>query len=386
MSDLAPVGPRSPAGTPTPRQQLVSDLPAVLVAFVAARVVVLAGWVVAGVLRGDSEPTIRLRAEGLLAWDGTWYRDIALFGYDALPDTAQRFFPLYPLVARWLAWPLGGGSSAVGWSLVVVANVTALAASVALYRLVLTERGDQQLARRAAIALALFPTGFVLVWAYSEALFVFAAVVVLWGARTRHWWVAALAGFAAGLTRPLGIFLAAAAAVELVRAVRSGRRDRELVGAVAAVLAPVAGTGVWLWWVGRREGDWLFPFTSQTELRGEAVNPLVRLWQGFGELLGPELLGDGLHLPFAIGFVVLVVVVARTWPASYTVFAVGVVVSALAADNLNSLERYALNAFPVVLAIAALCSTAWRRRGAVAVGVAGIGSLSALAWMGIYVP
>ena len=344
------------------------------------------GWVAAGVVRGGTEPTMRLRGEGLLAWDGTWYRDIAVFGYDALPDAALRFFPLYPLAARGLAWPFGGGSGPVSCALVILANLGALAAAVAIYRLVLVERGDQRLARWSAAALALFPTGFVLVWAYSEALFLLGAILVFWGVRTGRWWWAALAGFLAGATRPLGVFLAPAAAVELVRAWRGGLRGRQLLGGLASVLAPLLGTGVWLVWVADRTGDWLYPFTSQTELRGETVNPIVRLWQGVGELFGPEALGDGLHLPFAVAFVVLVVIVGRTWPLSYTLFAVGVLVAALAADNLNSLERYALNAFPVVLAVAGLCTTLWRRRVAAAVGVAGIVSLSLLAWIGTYVP
>ena len=370
----------------SPWPRLRADLGVVLPTFVAARAMVLVGWLAAGVVRGGTEPTMRLRGEGLLAWDGTWYRDIAVFGYDALPDTALRFFPLYPLLARWLAWPMGGGAGPVSWVLVLLANVAALAAAVAIFRLVLAERGDRRLARMSAGALALFPTGFVLVWAYSESLFLLAAIVVFWGARTRRWWWAAAAGLVAGATRPLGVFLVPAALVEAVRAMRAGARGRELAAALAAVVSPLVGTGLWLGWVGRRTGDWLFPFTSQSELRGDTVNPLQRLWEGFGELFGPEALGDGLHLPFALAFVVLVVVVARTWPASYTLFALGVLVAALAADNLNSLERYALNAFPVVLAVAGLCTTVWRTRIAAAVGVAGIVSLSGLAWMGTYVP
>jgi len=367
-------------------QRLVTDLVVILPAWLVARAAVLVGWLVAGAARGGTEPTMRLRGEGLLAWDGTWYRDIAVRGYEALPDEALRFFPAYPLVARWLAWPFGGGAGPVSWTLVLVANAASLVAAVAIYRLVVAERGDRSLARRAAVALALFPTGFVLVWAYSEALFLVCAIGVLWGVRRSRWWGAAAFGVVAGATRPLGVLLVPAAAIELVRAVRRGERGRALVGGVAAVVAPLVGTGLWLAWSTGRTGDWLFAFTSQSDLRGEAVNPVARLWEGVGELFGPEALGDGLHLPFAVAFVVLVVVVARTWPASYTVFAAGVLVAALAADNLNSLERYALNAFPVVLAVAALCTTVWRQRVAVVVGVAGIVSLSCLAWTGTYVP
>ena len=125
--------------------RLRADLGVVLPTFVLARLAVLAGWLAAGLLRGGTEPTMRLRGEGLLAWDGTWYRDIAVFGYDALPDAALRFFPLYPLAARALAWPFGGGSGPASWALVLLANLGAIAASVAIYRLVLRERGDHAL-------------------------------------------------------------------------------------------------------------------------------------------------------------------------------------------------------------------------------------------------
>lgn len=358
---------------------------AMVLAFVGARLAVGVGWLAAAALRGETEPSARLRSEGLVAWDGTWYRDIALYGYDALPDAALRFFPAYPLVARAVAWPFGGGSGAVSWSLVLIANVCAVAAGILMWRLVVSERGDRELAGRSVVALTLFPTAFVLTWAYSEGMFLVGAVGLFLGVRTRRWWWAAAAGFLAGASRPLGVFLALAAAIEAVRHWRSAP-TAERWGMVTSVVAPLAGTGVWLAWVGDRTGELLFPFTSQEALRGEAVNPVVRLFQGFGDLFGPEALGDGLHIPFALAFVALTVVVLRTLPSSYGVFTLAVLVSALMAENLNSLERYALNAFPIVIAVAGLCTTVWRRRAATVVGLAGLVSLSALAWMGTYVP
>jgi hypothetical protein len=350
---------------------------------VAARLAVLAGWVIAGVARSGTQPTTRLRGEGLLAWDGTWYRDIAVQGYGNIPEEALRFFPVFPMVARVVALPFG--SDAVPWTLVVVANVAAVVAAMMIRQLVIDERGDEALANRAAVALTLFPTAFVLVWAYSESLFLVAAIGVLWAVRTGRWGMAALAGLVAGATRPLGLLLAVAVAVEVVRAF-NGMHGRRRVAALAALVAPVVGTGAWLAWVGWRFGDPLYPFTGQGDFRGEAVNPLTRLWQALGDAVGPEMFGDGLHLPFAVAFVVLTIIVLRTWPVSYGLFTVAVMVTALAAENLNSLERYALNAFPLVLAVAGLCTVRWRSVTATAVGLAGMVSLSALAWMGIYVP
>ena len=63
---------------------------------------------------------------GALRVDGAFYRDIATKGYDALPDAALRFFPLYPLSGRGLGFLLGGNE---GLALLVIANVGALAAA-----------------------------------------------------------------------------------------------------------------------------------------------------------------------------------------------------------------------------------------------------------------
>ena len=49
----------------------------------------------------------------------------------------------------------------------------------------------------------------------------------------------------------------------------------------------------------------------------------------------------------------LLVLTFRWWPASYGVFAALVLAAALGAENLNSLERYGLNAFPLALSLAA---------------------------------
>lgn len=360
---------------------LREDLRALWPALVVSRVLVALAWWLAGAM-GEGEPTERLRAEGLLAWDGMWYRDIATLGYSGLPDEALRFFPLYPLLADVLAAPFGDGAVAV--SLVIVANVSAVAAAILVRRLVLFERADAVLATRAAVLMTLFPSAFVLVWTYSEALFLVATVGGLYACRRGAWAWAAAAGVAAGTGRPLGLLLTLPYLVELWRAwpfIEWARRTM----AVVAISTPVLGTGIYLVWVGERFGDPFLPFTVQGDFRGES-NPVERLFHGVGDMLGAERWGDGLHVPFAIGFVILAILVFRHWPVSYGIFAAAMLAVALAADNLNSLERYGLNAFPLVLALASVCVTQRRERLAIAVGACGVWSLATLAWMGLYVP
>jgi hypothetical protein len=294
---------------------LLADLKVVLVPWLTARALLVAGYVVAVAaadrLVADDKP--RALSEGLIAWDGTWYRDIAAHGYHSLPDEALRFFPLFPLLGKAFSVVTAGR---VDVALVVIANVASLALAVAIRRLVRFERGNVALADRAVWMVCLFPGAFVLAWGYAEALWLLAAVVVFWGIRSRHWWWAVAAGVVAGASRPLGIVLVVPAAIELARVWRSARTDEKVSG-VAAVVSPLLGAGAYLVWVGSSYGNFRLPFSTQGPLRGETINPLSRLWEGLHQMVGPDRFSDGLHVPFALAFVVLLVLTFRWWPASY---------------------------------------------------------------------
>ena len=81
---------------------------------------------------------------GLLSWDASWYERIAAYGYGRLGHEALRFFPLLPLLAR--AFGALPGTTP-GISLIMVANLAALAALAVLYHLVMFELGDEACAR-----------------------------------------------------------------------------------------------------------------------------------------------------------------------------------------------------------------------------------------------
>ncbi len=363
---------------------LVAEVVAVLPAWLVARVLVAAAYVVAVAAADRLTPDGRpdQLGNGLGAWDGTWYRDIARLGYEGLPDEGLRFFPLFPLFGR------GLGAAFLGHevvALVVIANVASLGFAVLVRRLVLAEGRSPAAAERAVWLTALFPSAFVLAWAYAEALMLAAATGMFLALRRQRWWWAAATGVVAGATRPLGLLLVVPAAIEVIRRWR-GLTAGERVAGAAAVAGPAVGTGLYLAWVGVAYGDPWLPFTVQEDLRGESVDVVTRLWDGVRDLFGPERFGDGLHLPFAVVFVVLLVVTFRRWPASYGAYAAVVLLASLSAENLNSLERYGLNAFPIVLTLALLTRDERVDRAVLAVSAAGFVALASLAWLGAYVP
>lgn len=378
-------------GPPHQRQggasDLSEDLRNVLPSWVTARLLVAAGFVVALAAADALVPGARPTQldEGLMSWDGTFYQGIAEHGYASLADAPVRFFPLYPLLGRALSVVFGGRGDI---ALLVITNVSALAVGVLVRRLVLVEKGRDRsglaVADRSVWLMMLVPPAFVLVFAYAEALLLVAAVGMFLCLRTERWWWAAALGVAAALIRPHGLFLVAPAAVEALRnwrAVTLGRWPARM----AAVAGPAVGTAIYLAWSERAFDDWQAPFRVQEAFRGEVVDPVTRLAQGFGDL-GTETFGDGLHLPFALVMLVLAGLTFRYWPASYGVYATVIVVVSISAENLNSLERYGLNAFPLVLTLAVLVGAPRAERVTLALCGGGLLAFTSLALLGALVP
>jgi hypothetical protein len=322
--------------------------------------------------------------QGLLGWDAAWYRDIAAGGYAAVPDAGLRFFPLVPLLGRAIAAVPGVTSGA---AMLVVANACALALGWMLYVLAGRERNDDDLARRSAWLVALAPPAFVLVMGYSEATAVVSGIAVFLAVRSQRWYLAALAGYFAGLARPLAVLLVVPA---LVEAWRAGRPvlPREWIARGVAVVAPLAGLLTYLAWARHRTGDFWYPIRSQEDptRRGDWVAPWTSLWRAAQDVGSTDRFGSGLHLFSALVFLALLAVLWRRWPASYTAYAGAVLLVALTASNLDSLERYAFAAFPFVLAAADVADTPNRERALFVLAGGALVAASVLVFTGVMVP
>jgi hypothetical protein len=351
---------------------------AVLVPYVLSRVIVVVTLVVCRHVLTTLQVAGRFRVQAsLLGWDGGWYRDIARGGYDAVAREGLRFFPLFPLLGHVVAWLPGVNAAA---AVVVVANVAALALGFAVRALVLEERADEALARRAVWLAYLLPPAFVLVMGYAEALFMTGAAVMLLALRRGRWWLAAVAGVAVGLTRPVGILLAVPALVEAVRT-----RDRT---ALAAVAAPVAGTFAYLGWAAHRTHDFWYPLRVQEDAtrRGGWLDPVRAVAHAVRELFSGDHLSAGVHAIAAVLLVVLLAVLWRRWPLSFAVYATVALFVALGSRNLDSLERYGLATVPFVLAAADLVADVAWERIVLVLASAALVIACVLAFTGVMVP
>lgn len=322
--------------------------------------------------------------DGLLGSDAGWYQTIAAHGYGALPRSATRFFPLLPLLDRGLH---DITSLTVGIASLLIANVAALLLGVGIYALVRSEFQDALLARRAVWLIMLAPPAFVFIMGYSEALLVLLAVAFFITIRRGNWWWAALFGYLAGTARPIGCLLVVPAVIEVARSWPGDRLSR-WPGKVVAIGSSVAGTVTYLGWVSATSGGFLEPLKIQQQQahHGALTDPVSTISHSLSHLAHGHHIGDGLHVPWIAVAVVLIVVAFWRLPASYGAFAVCVVLVALSGSNLDSFERYALSAFPLVIAAATLLRSPRVAATVYVLSGAAMALYAVLAFQGAYVP
>jgi hypothetical protein len=149
-------------------------------------------------------------------WDSYWYLDIAKNGYYLRGEKDQAnvvFFPLYPMLVR-VAAPLAGGNLVLaGWMVSIVFLALAV---LTLDRLTREFHPDIDPMRPAVFLLA-YPAAFFLNAVYSESLFLFLSLAMVFWARRGNFWLAAVFAGLASATRVAGVFLFVLLLVEFVQ-------------------------------------------------------------------------------------------------------------------------------------------------------------------------
>ncbi|MFM7065147.1 MAG: hypothetical protein ACKO04_16930 [Actinomycetes bacterium] len=366
--------------------------------WVWARVCVAAGFVVAHLLSGSVRlPDGRLHLdEGLMTWDGTYYRVLASGGYGAGVEGAGRFFPLYPTLGRVLEPVLGGRTDL---ALLLVTNLAAFAAGLVVWQLTREVCRNERDADRSAWVLALWPAAFVLVFAYAESLFVLAVAGTLLMLHRRSFGLAGLLALVAALVRPVGLLLVVPAVVEVAlawtgRPERPGPRNEDdhrpppkVAGSLLAVLGAPVGTLLALTWISAASGDaWSAPLDVQRQLRAGFHEPVTRLVRALLDV-GTGDLRDVVNLAFAVvGIGLLVISFRRRQPWAWQAYSLVTVLVVLSANNIDSLGRYLMAAVPLLVVLAQWADRPWRVRTVAVLGSAGLVAGTAAALLGRIVP
>ncbi len=210
-----------------------------------------------------------------LRWDAVYYAQIAAHGYAAAQaQTTPAFFPLFPLLMR-VTQPFTGGDLALAGLL--DANIAWLVALWQLY-LFTAETLGHPAARGAVFALSVFPAALFGFVAYPEALYLALAIAALRAMRGKHWWLAALLGMLAALTRQSGLLLVLPWLWEYGAQIRW--RWRRVRPDLLLALAIPAGTALFALVLWRAVGDPLAFLHAQRSWHRGWAWPWQTIWWG----------------------------------------------------------------------------------------------------------
>jgi Gpi18-like mannosyltransferase len=282
-------------------------------------------------------------------WDASWYRWIALHGYDRAGAHGHHanvvaFSPLYPLAYR-VSSRLPGPMTLWGSLLSTLLFGVALCV---LYDLGLQMFG-RDAAARSVLYLAVCPVAFVFSLPYSESLYL-AVTVAAFALTTRRPWAGGTLAALAVLARPIGVALVPALAWRIHRAGGRGRDHLPL-------LLPVAAQAAFSVYLAVHTGDSLAALHAQQHgwHRSLSVLPVV-----FAHTLWTGVLHTGsLAAAVEVGFTVLWCgLLFHAWrmriPGEYLIYAALAVVIPTSAGTLLSIGRFGLVAFPLFWALADL--------------------------------
>jgi hypothetical protein len=301
-------------------------------------------------------------------YDSGWYYGIARNGYDVAPALAGgrssiAFFPVYPLLMRYVGRLFGRAPGDVYLGGIVVAWVCFVLAMVALYYLARLDLPAPR-ASRAVLAATVFPFAFFLGVAYSESTFLLFTVASFYCFRTRRWIAAGLCGAVATATRVNGIFMLPALAWVAWRAAAPTQRDRlQAAGGVA-----LAGTGfaAYCVFIYRETGDLLLwaqalqrwgyypggrPWTVPVNLvHALLTHPYVFLSES---RMAPY---DTLNGAAALACLAMIPLVWRRFGAGYGLFMLANLWLPLSSGQFEGLGRYCAVLFPVFIWLATIRS------------------------------
>ena len=308
-------------------------------------------------------------AEIFAAWDSGWYFDIARRGYYFNPhgQSSVAFFPLYPMLMRAVAWPLGGTEKMI-WLAGILVSCTAFAlALLALHRL--TERviGDREAARRAVLYLAVFPFSLFFTRVYAESVFLLTTVLAVSRALDGRWWRAGLWGALATLARPNGITIG----LPLACMALAGRpAARELARRFTALLLiPIALAG-YCAYVYTLSGDPLAWLSAQEHWGYSLGHPP---WEQLLKMIG-RVVKHGLYdyffvspmAPYRLFHGVVALIFLGLTPAIFKRLGVAMgsyvlasLIVPLSGSALEGVGRYAAVLFPAFMLVGSFKSRRW---------------------------
>ncbi len=305
-----------------------------------------------------------LISTGLPAWiwgfgnfDGVHYLTIAEKGYVA--QFTQAFFPLYPLLVKFLT--INGGYLLTA---LVLSNIFFLAALFLLYELFRIDY-DGKISFKSLCLLLAIPTSFYFGAVHSESLFLFFSVGSILAIRKKKYILSGLlAGFASA-TRIVGVFLTPLILIEVISLLKAGSlnlKSKEFPRALLSLLIAPTGLIIYMIFLKIQFNDPLYFLNAQHAFgTGRSDQNFILLPQVFYRYIKILFTVNVISLPFFNALLELIFTVIplallilkiKKIRFSYFIFTVGSLVLPTLTGTLTSMPRFILMGFlllPVVV-------------------------------------
>lgn len=281
-------------------------------------------------------------------WDSYWYLDIAQNGYSLRGEediSNVVFFPLYPLLIRWVTPLVGNNPVLAGW---LLSCVFLLLAAGLLTRLC-EEFHPEFSPHLPLVFLLAHPAAFFLNAVYTESLFLFLSVATVLWARRRHFLFAGLCAALASATRLSGLFLCAFLLIEFVQI--NGWRTIWTRRILPLAIAPLGTIAFFLYhWI--TFGDFFLYLEAQSHFGRDFSVNLADLTFNHHAGLANNLL-DWSHT--LVAFTLAIVVCCRLrW--SYGAYMLISLLVPLSTGSALAMPRYSMVLFPMYMIAAAVRS------------------------------
>lgn len=282
-------------------------------------------------------------------WDAAYYLDIA-FGVNGsqagLAGGNSAFFPILPALINSGLGFIPHASRAAGVAIgVLISNLALLAATIFLQALVRLDFGPV-VAWNVRWLIWLSPVSIFFSGIYTESLFLLFSVLAVYCARRQQWLAAGLAGFIAGLTRPVGFVL-------VIPLLWLAWQQDQFLKRLPAAIGPALGYGVYIGLVGLANGEPLAYFSINRSIWSISLSAP---WQAFTHYFAgpPTLFGwerSLVNLAFTVGYFALAMGVFRSSKANGW-YSLALLVVPLVTGVLVGMPRYGAVAFPLYSVLA----------------------------------
>ncbi len=190
------------------------SLPNYAIACILSVIRIVAGVVTSSIavfwIQSGPYGPLKTLSNGLTAWDGSWYRYVAMNGYSIA--NSRVLFPIYPIFIHLVTFVTRN----YNLSALIISWISLVFATNGIINLIKKLGGSNKSAIVAALSLLWFPESVFFTAGYAESFYLACLIWTIVYIMEKQWWLTAVTGFLAVGTRPEGAIIVVAIFIGLL--------------------------------------------------------------------------------------------------------------------------------------------------------------------------